>query len=118
VSVELKWADGKNYVANHIHECTGARYVINMMRNRWYSNKTTCASLFRHTEEDMLRAINEDHEENEGPMHGLTILDMQGLPDETTLALWMEKAGMNKPYEGAFDGNNDQLFDCDDEEDE
>lgn len=118
VSVELKWADGKNYVANHIHECTGARDVINMMRNRWYSNKTTCVSLFRHTEEDMLRAINEDHEENEGPMHGLTISDMHGLPDETSLALWMEKAGMNKPYEGAFDGNNDQLFDCSDEEEE
>jgi hypothetical protein len=66
----------------------------------------------------MLRAINEDHDENEGPMHGSTILDMKGLPDETNLAMWMEKAGMTKSFEAAFEGNNDQLFDCDDEEEE
>ena len=120
VSVELKWADGKNYVANNIGDHSSARNVINMMRERWYSNKTKCASLFSHAEKDMLRAINEDHDENEGPMNGSTILDIQGLPDENTLALWMEKAGMNKPYDGTFYDTNDQLFadteDCDGQE--
>ena len=36
-----------------------------------------------------------------------------------TLALWMEKAGMTKPYDGTFYDTNDQLFadtDCDGQE--
>ena len=102
-----------------MQHCDGsgsARNVIDMVRGRWYSNKTTCASLFRHAEKEMLRAINEDYNINEGPMHGETILGMQGLPDEATLASWMEMAGMNKDYDGTSYDTNDLLFSSEEED--
>jgi hypothetical protein len=116
VSVELKWADGKNFAALNSDGSGSARDVINMVRGRWYSNKTSCDSLFRHAENEMLRAINEDYEENEGPMHGQSILGIEGLPDEATLGLWMEKAGMNKDYDGTSYDTNDQLFSAEEED--
>ena len=58
----------------------------------------------------MLRATKEDYNITEGPMHGESILGMQGLPDEATLVLWMEMAGMNKGYDGTSYDTNDQLF--------
>jgi len=116
VSVELKWADGKNYAALNSDGSDSARNVIDMVRGRWYSNKTTCASLFHHAEKEMLRAINEDYNINEGPMHGETILGMEGLPDEATLTLWMEMAGMNNDYDGTSYDTNDQLFSSEEED--
>jgi len=106
----------ENFAALNSDGSGSARDVINMVRGRWYSNKTSCDSLFRHAENEMLRAINEDYEENEGPMHGQSILGIEGLPDEATLGLWMEKAGMNKDYDGTSYDTNDQLFSAEEED--
>ena len=55
IPVELKWADGKNYVAapEQQSEQRTVSDVIDMLRNKWYTGPTTGASQFEHCERKM-----------------------------------------------------------------
>ena len=64
VPIELRWADGKNYVANPVNrkgnEPKSLAVATRQLRERWYSEKTTGASLFRHCEKEMNDYIASD----------------------------------------------------------
>jgi hypothetical protein len=109
IVIELKWADGKNHVARNNDENGTAAIVVNMMRDRFYNGPTACEKLFDHCEKEMLKAINRDHEEG-GPLWGDSILELNGLPDDTTLRKWKDWAGMNKLEYGEDEETNDSEF--------
>lgn len=55
IAVELKWADGENFVGNaeNQSERRSTATVIELLRKRWYSGVTSGAKLFSHCEKEM-----------------------------------------------------------------
>jgi hypothetical protein len=101
IAVELTWADGKNWVGNpqNQHQKRTFSTVIDLLLNRWYygdgaeGKRNHGAGQFSHCNNEIQKAVNKDHKEDDGPMKG-KFPHFQGLPDEPTLKEWRILAGL------------------------
>jgi hypothetical protein len=107
--IELKWADGKNWVAAPGQQWEGrsSAEVVKLMRDRWYRGPTTGERLFRHCEKEMSKFLQENksnefwnkrqigRREGARAMIG-TVEDGQvrSIPDAQELRRWKQWAGM------------------------
>jgi hypothetical protein len=114
IPVELRWADGKNYVGNPKNRRLGQPrslpVVARQLRQRWYSDVTTGASLFEHCKKEINAFIASDIEEGESPFTcDLSDLDafLASFTSEQ-LNEWKELCGMEK--DGMNMDDNDTML--------
>ncbi|KAJ1425293.1 hypothetical protein B484DRAFT_464546 [Ochromonadaceae sp. CCMP2298] len=111
IPVELKWADGKNFVANPCNDTFNRTMgdIIKLLRLRWYYGPTTGLSLFCHCEKIMTELIKYDNEVCDGPLSGEMPYGLQGLPNDATLKEWEKRAGeFMEESESEFHGSAEE----------
>jgi hypothetical protein len=135
--IELKWADGKNYVgaaAQRTADRSSAR-VIKQLRERWYGKedtpdplraiqgRTTTVSQIEHCEKIMLENIKADIARRKKDtsleklvelpdLDNVTIYDVCAV-DVETLKVWKSQAGMGKYRENEIINGNNMIYDDD-----
>lgn len=95
IPVELKWADGKNFVAapEQQSEQRTVSDVIDLLRDRWYNGPTTGASQFEHCEKEMDIWI-EQNEVDDVFLSGSVFDNTFRVPSEDVLNEWRIYAGL------------------------
>ncbi len=95
IAVELKWADGKNFVAapEQQSEQRTFRDVIDLLRDRWYNGPTTGASLFTHCEKEMDLWIEQNEIDAEF-LSGSVLNNTFCVPSKDVLNEWRIFAGL------------------------
>jgi hypothetical protein len=119
-AIELKWADGKNFVANprNKRNCETFALAIKAIRRRWYKGPTKCSDLITHCELYMEQLIQEAYDQDSTLMHvdpdnyskhvSERLAYMKNKPNEATLRRWKEIAGMKQ--DGSDEDTNDTFF--------
>ena len=94
IPVELKWADGKNYVAATAQQSEERNVsdVIDLLRDRWYNGPTTGASQFEHCEKEMDLWV-EQNEMNDEFLVGSVFGNTFRVPNDDVLHQWRISAG-------------------------
>jgi hypothetical protein len=135
--IELKWADGKNYVGaagQRTADRSSAR-VIKQLRERWYGKEdtpdplraiqgtTSTVSQIEHCEKVMLENIKEDIARRAKDNSLDKLVELPGSPSDTiydvfqvdkeTLKLWKSQAGMGKYRENELINGNNMIYDDD-----
>jgi hypothetical protein len=95
IPVELKWADGKNFVAapEQQFEQRTVSDVIDLLRDRWYKGPTTGMSQFQHCEREMDLWVAEN-EENDDFLSGSVLNSTFSVPSDAVLDQWRIAAGI------------------------
>jgi len=95
IPVELKWADGKNYVAapEQQSEHRTVSDVIDLLRDRWYTGPTTGKSQFEHCEKEMDLWIAQN-ELNDDFLSGSVFNNTFRVPSNDVLHEWRIAAGL------------------------
>ncbi len=119
VAVELKWAYGKNHVANP-QNCQIGRsvaMVTSLLRERWYSEDCFPYKWFDMAHSYIVEYIHEDQAENaDCPFTNDDLYNLQGFCD-ADIDQW--KSACDMEMDGSNIANNDLAFeDEDDEEDD
>ena len=94
IPVELKWADGKNYVAapEQQSEKRTVNGVIDLLLDRWYNGPTTGASQFEHCEKEMDLWVAQN-EVNDVFLSGCVFDNTFRVPTDDVIDQWRISAG-------------------------
>jgi len=119
ISIELKWAVGKNYCAQPQQQFPNRSMaqIVRQIRHYWYDimEEVTFHKIFRHCEDQMAKWMKYDREQNGGMLSG-TLGSLEGLPSDAEYKLWRTRAGLVGDDAVTGDVEDDDMFFTGDDE--
>lgn len=111
IAVELKWAVGKNHVANpvnHIGSRKSLALITSMLRNKWYNDDNAPLKWFQTANSYELEDIKEDMANDpDCPFINANLKDLGGF-GENDIIEWKRRCSMD--LDGIDESTNDTAF--------